>query len=92
MPILQKHGGTIDKFMGDGIMVTFGAALPTETYAADSLRAVDELMHGVADCNAGRRDRGEPELRVGAAVARAGLSSAPSAMKAASNTRLSEMP
>ena len=69
VPILQKHGGTIHKFMGDGIMVTFGAALPTETYAANSLRAVDELMHGVADWNAGRRDRGEPELRVGAAVA-----------------------
>ena len=33
VPILQKNGGTIDKFMGDGIMVTFGAALPTETYA-----------------------------------------------------------
>ena len=54
VPILLKHGGTIHKFMGDGIMVTFGAALPTETYAADSLRAVDELMHGVADWNAGR--------------------------------------
>ena len=38
VPILQKHGGTIDKFMGDGIMVTFDAALPTETFAADALR------------------------------------------------------
>lgn len=69
VPILQKHGGTIDKFMGDGIMVTFGAALPTETYAADALRAVDDLMLGVALWNAGRRAAGEPELRVGAAVA-----------------------
>lgn len=69
VPILQKNGGTIDKFMGDGIMVTFGAALPTETYAADALRAVDELMQGADDWNAGRRARGEPELRVGAAVA-----------------------
>lgn len=25
---LQKHGGTIHKFMDDGIMITFGAALP----------------------------------------------------------------
>ena len=55
--------------MGDGIMVTFGAALPTETYAADALRAVDDLMLGVALWNAGRRAAGEPELRVGAAVA-----------------------
>jgi adenylate cyclase len=69
VPILQKHGGTIDKFMGDGIMVTFGAALPTETYAADALRAVDELMRAAADWNAARVAAGEPELRVGAAVA-----------------------
>ena len=69
VPILQKHGGTIDKFMGDGIMVTFGAALPTETFAADALRAVDDLMQGADDWNAGRMARGEPELRVGAAVA-----------------------
>ena len=69
VPILQKHGGTIDKFMGDGIMVTFGAALPTETFAADALRAVDELMLGADLWNAGRVAAGEPELRVGAAVA-----------------------
>jgi adenylate cyclase len=54
VPILQKHGGTIDKFMGDGIMVTFGAALPTETFAADALRAVDELMLGADLWNASR--------------------------------------
>ncbi len=69
VPILQKHGGTIDKFMGDGIMVTFGAALPTDTYAADALRAVDELMLGAEAWNAGPVAAGEPELRVGAAVA-----------------------
>ena len=68
VPILQTHGGTIDKFMGDGIMVTFGAALQTETFAADGLRAVDDRMRGADDWNAGRNARGEPELRVGAAV------------------------
>mgnify|MGYP006102818685 CR=1 FL=1 len=67
VPILQTHGGTIDKFMGDGIMVTFGAALQTETFAADALRAVDDRMRGADDWNAGRIARGEPELRVGAA-------------------------
>ena len=39
VPIIRRHGGSVDKFMGDGIMATFGAAQPSPTYAADALRA-----------------------------------------------------
>jgi adenylate cyclase len=42
--IIQSHGGSIDKFMGDGIMATFGAVRPNETYAADALRCVDAII------------------------------------------------
>ena len=44
VPVIQAHGGSIDKFLGDGIMATFGAATPSPTYAADALRAIDQAI------------------------------------------------
>jgi adenylate cyclase len=69
VPIIQSHGGAIDKFMGDGIMATFGAAATSTTYAADALRAVDEIIDAVVGWNARREAEGRVPLRVGVAVA-----------------------
>lgn len=68
VPVIQAHGGSIDKFLGDGIMATFGAAMPTGRHAADALRAVAAIMETVDAWNVERQAAGQQPIRVGAAV------------------------
>lgn len=43
LPIVHRHGGTVDKFMGDGIMITFGASNEDPEYCANAVRCMEEL-------------------------------------------------
>ena len=64
VPVIQKHGGTIDKFLGDGILATFGAAVPTEHYAADCLRAMEDLHKEAAAWSEERAAEGKDPMTV----------------------------
>lgn len=68
VPIIQGHGGTIDKFLGDGIMGTFGAAVTSETFAADALKTVDAVMTATDNWPADLQSDKKPLLKIGAAV------------------------
>jgi adenylate cyclase len=68
VPIIQSHGGNIDKFLGDGILATFGAVLPSETYAKDAMRAVDGLLDAADDWNTDLMKAGKQPISIGMAM------------------------
>ncbi len=69
VPTIQEAGGNIDKFMGDGIMATFGATQPSDTPAADALKAVDAVVAQGRSWARERAAKGEDPVVIGASVA-----------------------
>ncbi|MBX6374734.1 MAG: adenylate/guanylate cyclase domain-containing protein [Acetobacteraceae bacterium] len=65
---VHGRGGSIDKYLGDGVLASFGAVRPNGTYAADALRAVEDILAAIAARNAARPP-GVPAFEVGVAVA-----------------------
>jgi adenylate cyclase len=68
-PLIVSNGGSIDKFLGDGILASFGAVTPSTTAAADALRAADAVIEAADRWAAERTAAGRQPLSIGLAVA-----------------------
>jgi adenylate cyclase len=68
--VIQSHGGTVDKFIGDAVMAFWNAPVEQPDHAARALRATRDLLAAVARLNASWASRGLPRLgmRVGLAT------------------------
>ncbi len=68
MPIVGKYGGSIDKFMGDGILASFGATRLSESYAADAARALEGVLEAAEIWSREREERGLPAPKAVAVI------------------------
>ena len=63
-----KHDGTLDKFLGDGVMAVFGAPIYHTDHTLRALRTALAMQAGIRDLSARRVAEGQPPLRVGIGV------------------------
>ena len=71
VPIINKHGGVVDKFEGDAMLSFFGilpSRLPPEESAYQACQAAIEMMGKVDEINIRRQERNEPALLTGIGI------------------------
>ena len=63
--IVLDHGGNIDKFQGDGMLVVFGAPNPMVDHAARAFEAAQAMVREVAILNNDLVAAGSPKIAIG---------------------------
>jgi adenylate cyclase len=68
VPIIDRHGGTLNQYMGDGIMVLFGAPRRCADHAARAVRAAKEMVARVHELRKTWEELDNPGLRIGVGI------------------------
>jgi len=68
VPIIRAYDGVVDKFLGDGILASFGAVDESNAYAANALNALDAILEKVEAWNSDRRSMGKNSVVINGAV------------------------
>ncbi|WP_425044375.1 adenylate/guanylate cyclase domain-containing protein [Primorskyibacter sp. S87] len=63
-----RHGGTLDKYLGDGLMATFGTPVSGDRDASDALTCARAMLDSMDQWNAERSQEGNPEISIGIGV------------------------
>ena len=63
-----EHHGTLDKFLGDGLMATFGTPDPGPNDAANAIRCVLAMLAEMNDWNAERSSAGNDPIKLSVGV------------------------
>lgn len=66
--VIERHGGTIDEFIGDAILVIFGAPLACPDHARRAVACALDMQIAMDEFNQESAELGMPRLEMGIAV------------------------
>ena len=66
--IILKYNGTINEFLGDGLLILFGAPITREDDAKRAIACALEMQLAMPRVNANNRKHGYPELKMGVGI------------------------
>ncbi|TGM06186.1 adenylate/guanylate cyclase domain-containing protein [Leptospira jelokensis] len=69
--VIFQNKGSLDKFIGDAVMVTFGTPMPSEIFGEDSLNAVNAaklMLEELKNWNEERKTLGQVEIKIGIGI------------------------
>ena len=66
--VVQGHDGSVNKFLGDGLMALWGAPEARKDHAVHAVRAALDMQKVMREINGHREADGDPPLRVGIGV------------------------
>jgi len=67
--VIRKYQGSVDKFLGDGILVSFNAIKPSENYAANAIYAALEITAKINQWAEERKTSGLKPIHIGISIA-----------------------
>ena len=85
--ILERHGGTVEKFVGDAVMAVFGIPVSHEDDALRAVRAAAEMRAASASTGSRRGSASTPARSSSAARARRSSPATPSTSPPGSSRR-----
>src|ERR1700751_4931370 len=59
-----RHSGTLDKYLGDGLMATFGTPFTSDRDAGNALRCAQAMIGAIGEVNRDLRVCSEPPIRL----------------------------
>jgi len=66
--VIHSHGGTVDKFIGDGMMVFFGAPNHQDNPAQQAFDAAQKMLQRLDNLNLKLKEEGIEEIKIGIGI------------------------